>query len=50
VRVLSKIVPAVTDVRRSHPPQRNRPSAIRQPTRCPQSGQTNPSGHRSHSR
>jgi hypothetical protein len=33
VRVLSKIVPAMTDVRPSDPPQRNRPSAIRQPTR-----------------
>ena len=50
VRVLSKIVPAVGDVRPSHSPQRNRPSAIRQPTRCPQSGQANPSGQRTHSR
>ena len=50
VRVLSKIVPAVTDVAGRHDPQRNRPSPSRQPPGCPQAGHTNPSGHRSHSR
>ncbi len=50
VRVRSKIVPAVTDVRDRHAAHRNRPSPSRQPPSCPQSGHTNPSGQRSHSR
>ena len=50
VRVLSKIVPAVADARALHPLQRNVPSAIRHPLAWAQLGQTNPSGHRNHSR
>jgi hypothetical protein len=50
VRVRSKIVPAVTEVRSPQAEHLKRPSAIRQPPACPHSGQTNPSGHRSHSR
>ena len=50
VRVRSKIVPAVTDVRREQPPHSTRPSASRQPPALPQYGQANPPGQRSHSR
>jgi len=50
VRVRSKIVPAVTDVRAAQPAHSNRPSASRQPSACPHAGHTNPSGQRSHSR
>jgi hypothetical protein len=45
-----KIVPAVTDVAERHDAQRRRPSPSRHPPACAQAGQTNPSGHRSHSR
>ena len=50
VRVLSKIVPAVTEVRRPQAAHMMRPSPSRQPLLRPQSGQTNPNGHRTHSR
>ena len=50
VRVRSKIVPAVTDVRAPQPAHHNRPSASRQPPACAQPGHTNPSGQRNHSR
>jgi hypothetical protein len=50
VRVRSKIVPAVGDVRVPQPRHSNRPSASRHAPACPQSAQTNPSGQRSHSR
>jgi hypothetical protein len=50
VRVRSKIVPAVGEVRCPHAEHFERPSAVRQPRACPQLGQTNPSGQRSHSR
>jgi hypothetical protein len=50
VRVRSKIVPAVGDLRRAHPEHFQRPSPSGQPPAWPQSGQTNPSGQRSHSR
>ena len=50
VRVLSKIVPAVTEVRASQPVHLSRPSLIRQPPERPQRSQTNPPGQRSHSR
>jgi hypothetical protein len=49
VRVRSKTVPAVGEVRSPQAEHLKRPSAIRQPA-CPQSGQANPSGQRSHSR
>jgi hypothetical protein len=50
VRVLSKIVPAVAEVRTLHPQQRNVPSPMRHPPPgSTQLGQTNPSGHRNHS-
>jgi hypothetical protein len=50
VRVLSKIVPAVTDTLRSQPPHFQRESANRHPAMLAQCGQTNPSGQRSQSR
>jgi len=50
VRVRSKIVPAVADVRASHALHIHRPSASRQPPITAQRGQTNPFGQRSHSR
>ena len=50
VRVLSKIVPAVTEVAERHDPHRNRPSPSRHPPGHPQAGHTNPSGQRSHSK
>jgi hypothetical protein len=49
-RVPAKIVPAVTDVRRSQAEQRNSPSPIRQLSTPPQAGQTKPPGQRSRSR
>src|ERR1035437_9714874 len=48
VRVRSKIVPAVTDVRCEHAAHSHRPSASRHPSTCPYSSQTNPSGDGSH--
>ena len=50
VRVRSKIVPPVTEVRPPHPEHMNRPSPSRQPPERPQPGQTKPAGHRNHSR
>ena len=50
VRVQSKMVPAVTDVRSPHPEHMNRPSPSRQPPGWPQCVQTKPLGHRSHSK
>ena len=50
VRVRSKIVPAVGEVRAAQAAHSKRPSASFQPPACPQPGQTNPSGQRSHSR
>jgi hypothetical protein len=50
VRVRSKIVPAVAEVRAEQAPHSRRPSASRQAPAWPQRGQTNPSGQRSHSR
>jgi hypothetical protein len=50
VRVRSKTVPAVTEVRASHAAQHQRPSLIDHPPDFPQRGQTNPSGQRSHSK
>ncbi len=50
VRVRSKIVPAVAEVRASQAMQQNRPSLIDQPPDFPHRGHTNPSGQRSHSR
>ncbi len=50
VRVRSKIVPAVVEVRTWQPEHSNRPSPSRQPPAWPQSKQTKPPGHRSHSR
>jgi hypothetical protein len=49
VRVRSKIVPAVTEVRPPHRAHMNLPSPSRHPP-CPQSGQEKPEDHRSHSR
>ena len=49
-RVPAKTVPAVTDVRRSHAAQRNKPSPIRQFATSPQAGHTNPAGQRSRSK
>jgi hypothetical protein len=50
VRVRSKIVPAVTDVRRPHRLHMNRVSASRQPWSWLHPGQLKPFGQRSHSR
>ena len=50
VLVRWKIVPAVTDVRCPHAVHIQRPSPVYQPPAESQSGQTNPFGHRSHSR
>ena len=50
VRVLSKIVPAVTEVRFPHPGHMKRPSARRHPPPWSHFGQTKPMGYRSHSR
>ena len=50
VRVRSKIVPAVTDVRWPHPEHLKRPSPGRQAPSWPQAAQAKPAGHRSHSR
>ena len=49
VRVRSKIVPAVTEVRPPHLEHMYRPSASRQPVSRPQPEQAKPAGHRSHS-
>lgn len=49
-RVLSKIVPDVTDTRRRHPWQRYTPTPPFPADRAPQCGHSNPSGHRSQSR
>jgi len=49
-RVPAKIVPAVTDVRRSQAAQRSSASPIRQHSTPPQAGQTKPTGQRSRSR
>ena len=49
-RVPAKIVPAVTELRRSQATQRSSPSPIRQLSMPPQAGQTNPAGQRSRSR
>ena len=46
VRVRSKMVPAVTDVRMPQPEHQNRPPPSRQPPSSPQPGQTNPVGQR----
>lgn len=43
----SKIVPAVTDVRREHALHIHSPAPVRQYSRPPHRGQTNPSGQRS---
>ncbi len=51
MRVLSKIVPAVTDVFSEQPAQTHqRPAPVRQPRCSPQARQTIPSGQRSRSR
>jgi hypothetical protein len=50
VRVRSKIVPAVTEVRPPQAAHMKRPSPSRQPLAQPQPGHTKPSGQRSHSR
>ena len=50
VRVRSKIVPAVTELRVLHTEHLYRPSPRRQPSSCPHVGQMKPSGHRNHSR
>ena len=50
VRVRSKIVPAVTEVRLPHLEHMYRPSPSRQPVSRPQPEQAKPAGHRSHSR
>ena len=50
VRVRSKIVPAVTEVRASQPAHLSRASLIRHPPAWPQRSQANPPGQRSHSR
>ena len=50
VRVRSKIVPAVTEVRRLQPAHSYRPSPSRQPPACPHDGQAKPPGQRSQSR
>jgi hypothetical protein len=50
VRVRSKIVPAVTDVRCPHAAHMIRPSPSRQPRRMLHSRQMNPCGQRGHSR
>ena len=50
VRVRSKIVPAVTEVRELHPAHSKRPSPSRQPVPSRQRGQMKPPGQRSHSR
>jgi hypothetical protein len=47
VRVRSKIVPAVTDVRREHALHIHNPAPVRQYSAPPHFGQTNPSGQRS---
>ena len=49
-RVPAKIVPAVTEVRRSQALQRSNPSPIRQLSMPPQTGHANPVGQRSRSR
>lgn len=50
VRVRSKIVPAVTEVRPPHPAHLNRAPPSRQPSLWPHPGHTKPAGQRSHSR
>ena len=50
VRVRSRIVPAVGEVRSPQAAHLRRPSAILQPPAWAQPGQTNPSGQRSHSK
>jgi hypothetical protein len=50
VRVRSKIVPAVTDVRLPHSVHMNLPSSSRHPPGCPHAGQMKPEGHLNHSR
>jgi hypothetical protein len=50
VRVRSKIVPAVTDVRCEQRAHFQRPSATCHPPVLPQASQTNPSGQRSQAR
>ena len=50
VRVLSKMVPAVTEVRLPHPAHMILPSPVRHPAGLPQAVQTKPEGHLSHSR
>jgi hypothetical protein len=50
VRVRSKIVPAVAEVRALHAAHSHRPSPSRQPPAWLHAEQMNPSGHRSHSR
>lgn len=50
VRVLSKIVPAVTEVRASQAVHLKRPSLIRHAAALPHPSQTNPRGQRSHSK
>ena len=50
VRVLSKTVPAVTDVFAPKAAHLNRRSPSRQPPAWPQRSQTKPCGQRSHSR
>jgi len=50
VRVRSKIVPAVTEVRFAHPEHVSRPSPKRHAASWPQTKHAKPAGHRSHSR
>ncbi len=50
VRVLSKIVPAVTDVLPEHPAHTQRPRPVRHPRRPPHEKHTMPSGQRNSSR
>ena len=50
VRVRSKIVPAVTEVRELHPAHSTRPSPNRQLRPSAQRGLMKPPGQRSHSR
>jgi hypothetical protein len=50
VRVRSKIVPAVTELRPPHPEHLRRPSPSRQPPSWAQPAQAKPAGHLSHSR
>jgi len=50
VRVLSKMVPAVTELRTPQSAHMKRLSPSRHPLAWPQAGRTKPVGHRSHSR